>query len=161
MKSRRALAVAGVVCACIASWASVGSAGKTVLKQRIAIVERASVDTGGEFELIPLARGPLKHDSGGVSLSAVVKAPVVRTGLSVTPVIVVTTAKSNQGSFRLKQTIESVDVGDGYSSDRGTWVISGGTGLYEGVKGSGRFAGVSLPGGSGIVNIRQEGYVTK
>ena len=161
MKAKRQLVAAALVCACAATLTSTGSATKSATKQRIAILEYASVDTGGSFEVVALTPGALKHDKGGVTLTGFVKAPVIRAGLLVTPVVAVTTATSKLGTFKLSQKIDSVDVGAGYSSDRGTWVMSNGTGVYAGVTGSGSFAAVGLPGGAGLNRIRQEGFITK
>ena len=160
MLSRRRAVVAVLVCSVAATLASTGSATKTVTKQRVAIVVFASVDTGGSFEVIPLTPGPLKHDMGSVALTATVQAPVVRGGLAVTPVLVVTTTTSKVGTFKLSQKMESVDVGGGYSSDRGTWSLRAGTGVYAGLTGSGRLAAVGLPGGAGQNSMRLEGVIT-
>ena len=160
MLSRRHTVVAVLTCSVAATLAATGAATKTATKQRVAIVVYASVDTGGSFEVLPLKSGPLEHDMGSVTLAATVKAPVVRGGLGVTPVLVVTRATSKLGTFKLSQKIESVDVGGGYSSDRGTWSVSAGTGVYAGLTGSGRLAAVGLPGGAGQNSMRLEGFIT-
>ena len=118
----------------------------------------ASVDEGGNFEVIPLKAGKVKHDGGTAALAANLKAAVVRGGLKATPVVAVVTAKSKRGTFKLSQKITSVALSCGYSSDRGTWTIGGGTGAYAGVTGSGSLAAVTFPG-VGLVNQQNEGYV--
>jgi hypothetical protein len=160
-KSNRSAIVAVLGCGVASVVVTVGSAGNTASKQRIAITESASVDSGGSFELLPLTKGSLKHDSGTAALTATVGAPVIRAGLQVTPVAAVTTVKSKLGTFKLVQKIDSVDVSGGYSSDRGTWSLSGGTGAYAGLTGSGKLAAVGIPGGDGNNLIRHEGFVGK
>jgi hypothetical protein len=160
MLSRRLVVVAALACSLAAVLASTGLATRSATKQRIAIVVYASVDQGGSFEVIPLSPGPIKHDKGSVTLAANVKAAVVRGGLRVIPVLAVTTTTSKLGGFTLSQKIESVEVGGGYSSDRGTWALKAGTGKYAGVTGSGRVAAVGFPGGVGQISMRHEGFVT-
>jgi hypothetical protein len=139
-----------------------GSATTSVTRQRIAIEERASVVGDGSFELIPLTKGLLNHDSGGVTLAATVKQRTfIRAGLVVRPIVAVSTLTSKLGTLKLSQSVFSVDLSDGYSSDRGTWKIAAGTGEYAGVTGSGSFAAVGLPGGAGQVLMRQEGFISK
>ena len=157
---RRRLAVAAVAGGAGVILVSAGSAGPNAAKQRIAIVESASVDSGGTFELIPITRGPLKHDTGGVTLSATAsQTQVLRGGLRVTPVIAVSTMTSKLGTFKLTQKIDGFEVSEGYSSDRGTWSIRAGTGVYAGVTGSGRLGVVGLSTGQEL--IRQEGFIHK
>ena len=161
MRSYRRVVLVVLGCALAATLASTGSAIDSVTRQRVAITEKANVDDGGNFELIPLTQGLLKQDVGSVTLAATVKRSVIRGGLQVVPVIAVSTMTSKLGTFKLTQTIYSVELSGGYSSDRGTWKFSAGTGAYAGYTGSGSFAAVGIPGGAGLNIIRQEGFMTK
>lgn len=77
------------------------------------------------------------------------------------PVAAITTVRSKLGTFKLVQKIDSVEVSGGYSSDRGTWSLSAGTGVYAGLTGGGKLAAVGIPGGDGNNLIRHEGFVSK
>ena len=162
MLAGRRVVAAILTCAVAVTLTSAGSATNSVTTQRIAIEESVSVDTGGSFELIPLTKALLNHDSGTATVAATVKPrKIIRAGLVVVPIVAVSTLTSKLGTLKLSQSVFSVELSGGYSSDRGTWKITAGTGEYAGVTGSGSFAAVGLPGGAGQVLIRQEGFITK
>jgi len=155
MLAGRRVVTAILTCAVAVTLTSAGSATNSVTTQRIAIEESVSVD-------IPLTKALLNHDSGTATVAATVKPrKIIRAGLVVVPIVAVSTLTSKLGTLKLSQSVFSVELSGGYSSDRGTWKITAGTGEYAGVTGSGSFAAVGLPGGAGQVLIRQEGFITK
>lgn len=134
------------------------AAGTTVTKQRVAIVEKASLSGGkSTFELIPLSPGPLKHDSGTVASGGDFTGYITRNGLRIQVGAGSDDLTGTRGSFRVTQQIEHVPIVGGYYVDTGEWAFSAGTGVYAGVSGSGRFVAVVLP--SSRILIRQEGFI--
>ena len=159
MNTHRTVTFVGLACTAAAMLASLGAASPTVTKQRIAIVERVGFNGGAStFEIIPLAPGSLKHDSGTIGASTgEEKGSVTRGGQRVTVIVGVDTLTGKYGTFQVSQRIERAELGGGYGVATGTWSFGNGTGAYATVSGGGRFAGLDLP--SGRVLIRQDGYV--
>jgi hypothetical protein len=160
MNTHRTLTFVALASIAVAMFASLGAASPTVTKQRVAIVERIGFNGGAAtFEIIPLAPGPLKHDSGtiGPSTGNENAGSVTRNGQRLTVIRGVDPMTGKQGSFEVSQKIERAELGGGYGVATGTWSFRGGTGAYARFTGGGRFAGLDLP--SGRVLIRQEGYV--
>ena len=138
---------------------SAGAAGPVVKKQRIAIEERSSVGaSSGTFTLIPLTPGPVKADSGTFTFSATEKPTVIRDGQRVTTYVGVDQLRGKHGTLRIPNVTSATDAASGYSAGTVTWSLSRGTGVYSGLSGGGRGAGVLTP--QGAISTRYEGYVS-
>jgi hypothetical protein len=160
MNTRRTLMFVALTCIAVAMLASLGAASPAAPKQRVAIVERIGFNGGAAtFEIIPLAQGPLKHDSGTIGPSTGEQNPgsVSRNGQRLTVIVGTDPLTGKQGTFEVSQRLERAELGGGYGVATGTWSFRNGTGAYVGFTGGGRFAALDLP--SGRVLIRQEGYL--
>ena len=158
MKIRRLPVSLVAIGAAAAAFALVATAGTTDTKQRIAIVEKASISGGkSTFELVPLTPGPLKHDKGTLVPGGTFTGYITRNGLHIQVGDGADDLTGKLGTFRLTAHIEHVPIVGGYYVDSGTWSLSAGTGVYVGVSGGGRFVAVVLP--SGRLLSRQEGFV--
>ena len=149
--------IAGISAATIVA-ASAG--GSSVTKQRIALEGTVRLATGkGTFTLIPLTPGSLKRDSGPLTGRAGVKPLVKENGQRVNLINATNTYFGKNGTFGDRQRIESVPV-HGFWVVHGSWRFEAGTGTYVGVSGGGGFAAVG-PISSGVLYLREEGYITK
>jgi hypothetical protein len=160
MNTRRTLMFVVFACIAVAMLASLGAASPTAPRQRVAIVERIGFNGGAStFEIIPLAPGPLKHDSGTIGPATGEQNPgvVTRNGQRLAVIVGADPMTGKHGTFDVSQRIERAELGGGYGVATGTWSFRNGTGAYAGFTGGGRFAGLDLP--SGRVLIRQEGYL--
>lgn len=87
---------------------------------------------------------------------------MVRAGQPITIFTTTSTWKGKRGTFVLRERIEGVAAGNGYSVGTGTWSLVGakGSGQYAGLVGSGWEAGVVTPGREHRIFFRFEGFVT-
>lgn len=132
---------------------AVAAAGPVAAKQRIAIQGQ-----GGTFTLKPLTTGLLKSDAGTISFCCWTGRTVIRDGQK----IEVTngpdmTLEGKRGTLVAHNRMEYLDVPGGYSLFTGTWKVVRGTGVYAGLAGGGRVAGVGLSNGE--VKWRREGVL--
>jgi hypothetical protein len=138
------------------------STNVAVKKQRIAIEGVFDVGTGtGTWKLIPLTPGPLGKDSGTFR--------AVSSGLPIDPTVLVKNGQTielvsggdqmtgKRGTLSISQRLQLFPAGGSYKALTGTWVLNGGTGVYERLSGGGGFAAVLLP--SGKSRLREEGFV--
>jgi hypothetical protein len=155
---RTKLTAVAALAAVAAALVAVAAAKPSTTKQQIAFEVHRCGDTCA-FVLTPLTAGAVKADSGTVTWCCWTQHFVSRDGQKVeidSPVVGTFTGK--QGTIKVSQQIEWVNIPDGYSISTGTWKVVGGTGAYAGLSGGGRHAGVGLPGG--ITKFREDGLVS-
>ena len=142
---------------------SIAAAGPDAAKQRVAISMK-DLDHG-TFVLTPLQVGPLKRDSGTVSLVESDEPVVMRNGQTVGIFRNMYSFKGKRGSFTVRERMEFVEVSNEKAPGSefrpgvgmGTWKFAGGTGRYARIAGGGRSA---MAGLWPRWLARQEGYVT-
>jgi hypothetical protein len=137
-------------------------------KSLISIVERGSghpsttgggVLFNGHFHLLLDA---VAKDSGTTVIRPNVGAITMVAGQSQAPVTGSDNLTSKRGTLSISFQGVVINVrdfsgGDDFSNEYGTWKISGGSGIYKGWKGGGRWA---LVGSSSVNNIEWDGSVT-
>ena len=158
MKARHALLIALAVLAAALTLTSVATAGPNVTKQRVTIIASGppNLSVPAEWNFTPLQAGALEADSG--TETATFKSRFVRRGgQSVQLFDVTATCKGKRGTLVIREVVERVDVGNGYSVQIGTWKVLRGTGQYANVTGGGREFYVDNAQG---FNGRREGVLT-
>jgi hypothetical protein len=95
------------------------------------------------FVLTPMSAGPIQSDSGTLTFCCWTTSHVMRAGESLEVNDPYLTLRGAHGTLRLRNTIEWVDLPDGWSTFSGIWKAVSGTGAYRSTSGSGRVAGVS------------------
>ena len=131
------------------------AAGPSAARQQVMIVTRGGID---HFQLLPRA-GSLHRDSGSAHYCCWSERVVIRDGQRVEVNDPVTTLVGKRGTLVMRERIEWLDAGNGYSIGVGTWKVVRGTGAYKGVTGSGRSASSWLP--SGPVSWQNDGFLSK
>jgi hypothetical protein len=134
---------------------SVAAGGQTATRQRVEIKSKSGIHS---FVLRPLGSGPLTRDVGSAAFCCWGERFLTRDGQSVEindPLVRLT---GKRGTIELRQRIEWLDAGNGYSIGSGTWKVVRGTGSYTNLKGHGRSAGAWLP--RGPVSWQLEGFLT-
>ena len=124
--------------------AAVAAAGPVAAKQRIAV----QVKSGGSFVLTPLTSGAIKPDSGTATFCCWTQRSIVRDGQAIDINNPQMTLTSKRGTLVARNQIGFVDLPDGWAVFTGTWKVISGTGVYAGLSGGGRGAGVQLPNGN-------------
>jgi hypothetical protein len=160
MKARHAILVALVAAVPLTS---VAAAGPDAAKQRVAISMKNP--SKGTFVLTPLQAGPLKRDTGTVSVVYSDPTAVMRQGQRVYIYQNTYTFKGKRGSLSIRERNEWVDVSNENAKGFdfrpgvgiGTWKVVGGTGAYAKITGGGR-SGHAGMGAQWLA--RQEGFVT-
>jgi hypothetical protein len=158
----RAFTAAFLIAVAAATLVAIGSAGRTVTAQRIAIEEKFNPLTRtGTWRVVPLTPGAIVRESGKLTFPPGFQDGAMRNRGTVALIDGPQRLTGKSGTFVLSQDGEHADVwmGGGYGSEAGSWKLTGGTGRYAGFTGGGRFAGVALL--NGTVVVRQEGYVSR
>ena len=140
----RKLIVVAALGAIAVTVAAVAAAGPVAAKQRIAV----QVKSGGSFVLTPLTSGAIKPDSGTATFCCWTQRSIVRDGQAVDINNPQMTLTSKRGTLVARNQIGFVDLPDGWAVFTGTWKVISGTGVYAGLSGGGRGAGVQLPNGN-------------
>jgi hypothetical protein len=160
MKVRHAVLVA---VAAAVTLSSVAAAGTEATKQRVAITIKGLPN--GSFALTSFKAGPLKRDSGTVSISYGSPRVVIRDGQRLDIFSGVYTFDGRRGSLTVRERNEWRDTGSDGNGDGnvdgvavGTWKVVRGTGEYAGTVGSGGSAHAGL---GNPWNARLEGFLTK
>lgn len=156
---RTKLTAIAALAAAAATLAAVAAAGPVASRERIAFQVHSCNGDPCSFVLTPLTAGSVRADSGTVAWCCWTRRFVTRGGQKVevdSPVLGTFTGK--QGTIKVSQQIEWVDIPDGYSISTGTWKVVGGTGAYAGLTGGGLHAGIGLPDGS--AKFRDDGLVS-
>lgn len=111
----------------------------------------------GRFVLHVLTPGPVGTDTGSFAHRDGAVAGGIRGGQGVARYLLLTEYSGKRGTLLVRQQLEFVAAGNGYTVGTGTWRIVGGTGAYAGMTGSGRQGyvltrrGVALSQGEGFV----------
>ena len=156
-------AVAGTVA--LLFWTSVvsgssGSKGVAAVKVHVAIKERLSSKPNsdqthsGKFSL---EIAGLVKDSGTSLVSPNVGASQIVGGQLQYPVSGYDNLKTKKGSLSLSFVGISILVNGKFYNEYGSWKAGGGSGIYKGWKGGGRWADVGTPNAD---NIEWDGFVT-
>jgi len=165
MKARHALL--GVLAATF-MLTSAAAAGADSANQRVAAKQRVVISIknpdGGTFVLTPLQAGPLKRDSGTVSVVYTEEPDVMRDGQTVSTARNTYTFEGKRGRLTIRDRAEWVIVsnekapGTDYKPGvgMGTWKIVGGTGAYAKISGGGRSGHQGHP----VWLVCQEGFLT-
>ena len=128
--------------------AAVAAAGPVAAPQRIAILEH-----NDSFVLTPLTAGAIKRDSGTRISCCWTRRFIKRDGMSIEvndPQLLFTGA---HGTFVFHNRIEWGDLPDGWFVFTGSWKFVRGTGVYAGLSGRGRVAGVSISESDGKARL--------
>jgi hypothetical protein len=141
--SRKLTAIAALAAAA-ATLAAVAGAGPVAGKQRVSI----GVRHGTSFVLTPLTDGVIKRDTGTASFCCWTQRSIVRDGQKVELNNPQMTLIGEHGTLVTRNRIAFVDVPDGWAVFSGTWKVIRGTGVYAGLSGGGRGAGVALLNGN-------------
>jgi hypothetical protein len=152
MRSYRALAATVALSALGLISPAVAASAPT--KQRIAITARAGING---FVLQPMGAGKLAPDSGTAEWCCWSRRLLTRDGQRVEVNNPVATLTGKRGTLVLRWRIEWLDAGNGYTIGASTWKVVRGTGVYDGISGSGRGAASWLP--RGPVTFRAEGFL--
>jgi len=140
---RKTLTAAVALVALAAAFAPVAAGGTHPSKQRVRI-EVTGTDPF-TFLLKPTSKGRIQRDTGPVGFCCWRDRTVVRAGAKLDVTNPLLTLVGTQGTLRIRNTIEWVDLPDGWSVWTGTWKVVGGTGAYAGLSGHGRDAGAWEP----------------
>ena len=140
----RKLTTVAALAATAAMVAAVAAAGPVAAKQRIAV----QVKSGGSFVLTPLTSGAIKPDSGTATFCCWTQRSTVRDGQAIDINNPQMTLTGKRGTLVARNQIGFVDLPDGWAVFTGTWKVISGTGVYAGLSGGGRGAGVQLPNGN-------------
>jgi hypothetical protein len=138
---RRMLIVAAVL-ATAATVAAVAAARPVSAKQSVSIEQK-----GSSFVLTPNSSGAIQPDKGAFAACCWTTRNIVVAGerLEINdPHLTLTGA---DGTLKLRNRIRWIDVPGGLGIFTGTWKVVGGTGVYAGLSGGGRVAGVQTAGG--------------
>jgi hypothetical protein len=137
-----------------------GAAGtSTAAKQPVTITGHPG-KTGADFNLVWLRPGAAISDSGSVDDHVLTDRTLVRDGQSVRVNGVLETYTGKRGTLVLRDRIEWIDAGNGYTISVSTWRVVRGTGAYKNVTGRGRGAAAWLHAPNGPVYYRNDGYLT-
>jgi hypothetical protein len=126
-----------------AAFTAVAAGGTHSAAQRV----RIEVTGSGPFTFVlrPMSKGKIQHDTGPMGFCCWRSWNVTRAGASLEVTNPRLTLLGAQGTLRIRQRIEWVELPDGYSMWTGTWKVVGGTGAYAGLSGHGFDAGVWEP----------------
>ena len=139
---RKMLAITVVLAAAAATLATVAGARPASTKQRVSVEQK-----GTSFVLMPSSSGAIQSDKGAFAACCWATRYVVDAGERLhinTPHLTLTGAN---GTLKLHNRIEWIDVPGGLGVFTGTWKVVGGTGVYAGLSGGGRLAGVQTARG--------------
>jgi hypothetical protein len=137
---RKKLVAIAVLAAGTVSLASIAAAGSVAAKQRVAIQVTGANQS---FVLRPLTSGVVKRDTGIASFCCWSTRHVMRDGQAIDVNDPQMTLTGKRGTLVLRNRIEWVDISAGVAIFTGTWRVIRGTGVYAGLFGGGRGAGVA------------------
>jgi len=152
--SRKLTAVA--VLAAAVTLASIAAAGPVAAKQRVAIQVTGARDS---FVLTPLTSGAVKPDTGAAAFCCWSSRHIMRDGQAIELNDPQMTLTGKQGTLVARNRIEWVDLPGGWAVMTGTWRVISGTGVYAGLAGGGRGAGVQFANNSNG-KTRFEGFLS-
>jgi len=138
---RKMLAVT-LVLATVAMLATVAAARPVSAKQRVSIEQK-----GNSFVLTPSSSGQIQPDKGAFDACCWTTRHVVVAGQRLDVNDPHLTLTGANGTLKLRNRIEWVDVPGHLGIFTGRWKVVGGTGVYAGLSGGGRVAGVQTAGG--------------
>jgi hypothetical protein len=142
------LAALAVLTAAAVAVAAVATAGPVAAPQRIAIEEH-----NGSFVLTPLTAGAIKRDAGTEVACCWTRRFVKRDGMPIEVNDPQLTFTGAHGTFVFRNRIEWGDLPAGWAIFSGSWKFVRGTGVYAGLSGRGRVAGVTTPQNAGKARL--------
>jgi hypothetical protein len=143
-----------IVLAAALMFVSAAAGTSTASKQPITFDSKAGPD---HFTLVWLKPGAAITDSGSVDNNVLTARHLVRDGQSVLVNAVLETYTGKRGTLVLRDRIEWLDAGNGYTIGLSTWRVVKGTGAYKDVTGSGRGGSAWPP--RGPVSFHAEGFL--
>jgi len=149
------LAIAGVSAA---GAAAIGAGGTNSTKQRVRIEAVGDGSAVIPAVLRPITQGRHRTDQGTLTFCCWSESSVMRAGsklLVTNPLLTFTLA---DGTLKIRNRIEWVDVPGGLSVQTGTWKVVGGTQAYAGQTGHGRVASV-FSNTDGHIKLRLFGWL--
>lgn len=163
---KRVLLTTAAGTAALFAWTSVvsgssGNSGVAAVKVHVAIEERlgskpnSDQTHSGKFSL---KISGLVKDSGTSVVSPKVGAAQIVGGQLQYPVSGYDNLKTKKGTLSLSFAGISILVNGKFYNEYGSWKLQGGSGIYKGWKGAGRWADVGTPSAD---NIEWDGIVTR
>lgn len=149
---RKALTAVAVLAGALVLLTAAASALSTST-QRVGIDQK-----GNSFVLTPTSPGPIKADKGAFGACCWTSRYVELAGQQLEVDNPKLTLTGTNGTLKLRNRIEWVDVPGGLSIFTGTWKVVGGAGAYAGASGHGRVVGVQTRSGNGKAHFF--GYLT-
>jgi hypothetical protein len=139
--SRKLTAVAALA-ATAATLAAVAGAAPVAAKQRVSIQVTGGADE--TFALTALTKGAVKSDTGVATFCCWTERPITRDGQLIVINNPQMTLTGKRGTLVTRNQVGWIDIPDGLGVFTGTWKVIRGTGVYAGLAGGGRGAGVML-----------------
>ena len=143
-----------VLLAAALTFVSAATGTSTAPKQVVTITSKAGPD---HFTLVWLRPGAAINDSGSVDNHVLTDRHLVRDGQSVEVNGVLETYTGKRGTLVLRDRIEWLDAGNGYTIGVSTWRVVRGTGAYKDVTGGGRGGSAWPP--RGPVSFHADGFL--
>jgi hypothetical protein len=150
---RTKLTAIAAFAAIAATLAAVAAAGPQAAKQRVEI----QVKDGAPFVLTPLTPGPIRPDTGTATFCCWTMRSTMRDGQAIDIGNPRWTLTGKLGTIVGRNQIGFVDIPDGLAVFTGTWKVIRGTGVYAGLSGGGRVAGVQFA--NGTAKAQFEGFL--
>jgi hypothetical protein len=150
---RTKLTAIAAFAAIAATLAAVAAAGPQAAKQRVEI----QVKDGAPFVLTPLTPGAIKPDTGTATFCCWTMRTTMRDGQAIDIGNPRWTLVGKLGTIVGQNQIGFVDIPDGLAVFTGTWKVIRGTGVYAGLSGGGRVAGVQFA--NGTAKAQFEGFL--
>jgi hypothetical protein len=150
---RTKLTAIAAFAAIAATLAAVAAAGPQAAKQRVEI----QVKDGAPFVLTPLTPGAIKPDTGTATFCCWTMRSTMRDGQAIDIGNPRWTLVGKLGTIVGRNQIGFVDIPDGLAVFTGTWKVIRGTGVYAGLSGGGRVAGVQFA--NGTAKAQFEGFL--
>ena len=139
-----AIAAVAAFAAIAATLAAVAAAGPHAAKQRVEI----QVKDGAPVVLTPLTSGAIKPDAGTATFCCWTQRSIMRDGQAIDINNPQWTLTLKHGTLVGRNQIGFVDIPDGLAVFTGTWKVIRGTGVYAGLSGGGRLAGLQFANGT-------------
>jgi hypothetical protein len=147
---RKTLTTAATVVAMAAGFAAVAAGGTDSSKQRVRI--EATWGDPFAFVLRPMSQGRVQRDTGPLTFCCWRTGHVIRAGARLQVTDPRKTLAGTQGTLKIRERIEWMDVPDGWAIVTGTWKVVGGTGAYAALSGHGRVHGALTT--DGYIRVR-------
>jgi hypothetical protein len=152
--SRKLTTVAALATAA-ATLAGVASAGPVAVKRQRVMIQ---VTAASAFTLTPLTTGAIRADGGAADFCCWGQRSVVRDGQAIDIDNPQMTLRGKHGTIVAQDINNYIDLPDGWAVFTGTWNVVHATGVYAGLAGGGRLAGVALA--NGLTKAQFEGFLT-